>query len=217
MPLTVSREIDGIPAHSNAFLLKKVLRKEWGFRGYVFSDYGGLSQLYNFHHVAATAADAAIMGINAGVDLEASRPDVYAQLVGLVKAGKIKEAQIDSAVVRILTAKFKAGLFEKPVADTANLHQRLHTPEHVMLSQQIAEESIVLLKNEKSLLPLDLNKINSLVFKKQLTFHPTASDNDVTASGRQQAIRRKEIFPGRPPVQPPFSPHASPENSPNWQ
>jgi beta-glucosidase len=155
-------EIDGIPAHSNEFLLKQVLRKEWGFKGYVFSDYGGLSQLYNFHKVAKTPADAAILGITAGVDLEAARPDIYAHLVELVKTGKVKESQIDTAVARILTAKFKAGLFEKPLADTARLKGRLHTPEHIQLSQQIAEESIILLKNDKNLLPLNISKLKSL-------------------------------------------------------
>lgn len=155
-------EIDGVPAHSSQFLLQQVLRKEWDFKGYVFSDYGGLSQLYNFHHVAKTPADAAILGITAGVDLEASRPDVYAHLIELVKAGKIKESQINTAVVRILTAKFKAGLFEKPLADTLKLNARLHTPAHVALSQQIAEESIILLKNDKNILPLDRSKLSSI-------------------------------------------------------
>jgi beta-glucosidase len=155
-------EIDGIPAHSNQFLLKQVLREEWGFKGYVFSDYGGLTQLYNFHNVAKNAADAAVMGINAGVDLEAAEPDVYSHLIELVKAGRVKETQIDSAVVRILTAKFKAGLFEKPLPDTLKLKERLHTPEHVKLSQQIAEESVILLKNDKNLLPLNSGKLKSL-------------------------------------------------------
>lgn len=155
-------EIDGIPAHSSQFLLKQVLRNEWDFTGYVFSDYGALSQLYNFHHVAKTPADAALLGINAGVDLEASRPDVYSHLIELVKAGKIAESKIDSSVVRILTTKFKAGLFEKPLPDTLKLKDRLHTPEHVALSQQIAEESVVLLKNDKNILPLDINHIKSL-------------------------------------------------------
>jgi beta-glucosidase len=155
-------EIDGIPAHSNEFLLKQILREEWGFKGYIFSDYGGLGQLYSFHHVAKTPADAAVMGITAGVDLEAARPDAYAHLVELVKSGRVKESQIDTAVARILTIKFKAGLFEKPVVDTLKLRERLHTPEHVRLSQQIAEESIILLKNDKSLLPLNINNLKSL-------------------------------------------------------
>jgi len=155
-------EIDGIPAHSNSFLLRQVLREEWKFKGYIFSDYGALGQLYNFHHVAETPADAAIMGIDAGVDLEAARPDVYAHLVELVKSGKIRESQIDSCVARILTVKFKAGLFEKALPDTVVLRQTLHTPGHVALSQHIAEESIVLLKNEQHTLPLTLSKLRSI-------------------------------------------------------
>jgi beta-glucosidase len=155
-------EIDGIPAHSNEFLLKQVLRKEWGFKGYVFSDYGGLSQLYDFHKIAKNKQEAALLGITAGVDLEAARPDIYPHLMELVKAGKIKESQIDTAVARILTLKFKAGLFEKPLADTARIKDRVHTPEHIKLSQQIAEESIILLKNQDNLLPLNISKLKSI-------------------------------------------------------
>lgn len=155
-------EIDGVPAHTNHFLLRQVLRKEWDFNGVVFSDYEGLKMLYTFHHVAKDADGAAILGMAAGVDVEAPSPDVYAQLLKLVKAGKIKETAIDSAVARILTAKFKAGLFEKPLADTMQLKARVHTSAHVALSQQIAEESIILLKNDKQLLPLNMDKLKSL-------------------------------------------------------
>jgi beta-glucosidase len=155
-------EIDGVPAHASNFLLKQVLRKEWGFKGVVFSDYEGLKMLYTFHHIARDAEGAAVLGMAASVDVEAPTPDVYAQLLKLVKTGKIKEAAIDSAVTRILTAKFKAGLFEKPLADTTQLKTRVHTPQHVALSQQIAEESIILLKNDKQLLPLNIDKLKSL-------------------------------------------------------
>jgi beta-glucosidase len=155
-------EIDGIPAHANNFLLDHILRKEWGFKGYVFSDYEGLSMLYYFHKVAKDASAAAVMGINAGVDLESPKADAYSHLIELVKSGKIKESQVDTAVARILTAKFKAGLFEKPLADTLQLKARVHTPEHIALSQQIAEESIILLKNDKQLLPLNINNLKSL-------------------------------------------------------
>lgn len=155
-------EIDGVPAHANNFLLNQVLRKEWGFKGFVFSDYEGLKMLYTFHHIAKDADGAALRGISAGVDVEAPSPDVYGQLLKLVKAGKVKQAAIDTAVTRILTAKFKAGLFEKPLPDTVQLKARVHTPAHIALSQQIAEESIILLKNEKQLLPLNINKLKSL-------------------------------------------------------
>jgi beta-glucosidase len=155
-------EIDGVPAHASDFLLRQVLRKEWGFNGVVFSDYEGLKMLYTFHYIIKDAEGAALLGMAAGVDVEAPTPYVYAQLLKLVKAGKIKEAAIDSAVTRILTAKFKAGLFEKPLADTTQLKARVHTPAHVALSQQIAEESIILLKNDNQLLPLNMDKLKSL-------------------------------------------------------
>ncbi|MDR6940862.1 glycoside hydrolase family 3 N-terminal domain-containing protein [Mucilaginibacter pocheonensis] len=155
-------EMDGVPAHANRFLLEQVLRREWGFKGYVFSDYEGLKMLYTFQHIAKGAVDAAPMALNAGVDLEAPSADVYSKLIELVKTGKVKEAQIDTAVARILTVKFKAGLFEKPLVDTLQLKKRVHTPAHVALSQQIAEESIILLKNDKQLLPLHINTLKSL-------------------------------------------------------
>jgi len=155
-------EIDGIPAHSSVFLLNQVLRKEWNFKGYVFSDYGGLSQLYNFHQIAQGPDEAAILGLRAGVDVEASRPDVYKNLVKMVHSGAISIKHIDSAVARILTAKFKSGLFEKKVADSASVKNKIHTSSSVELSRKIAEESIVLLKNQGKLLPLDSKKIKSI-------------------------------------------------------
>lgn len=155
-------EVDGMPAHSNRWLLTDVLRGEWGFGGYVFTDYGGLSQLHNFHHVAADASEAAVMGINAGVDLEAARPDAYARLSDLVKAGKVKEEQIDAAVRRILRAKFMAGLFDKPYPDPERLSEVVHRPEHVAQALEVAQESAVLLKNDSALLPLDASKLKSI-------------------------------------------------------
>lgn len=155
-------EVDGIPAHSNRWLLADVLRGEWKFPGYVFTDYGGLSQLHTFHKVAKDAAEAARMGIEAGVDLEAARPDAYAHLVELVKQGVISKKQIDTAVRRILRAKFMAGLFEKPYADTATVRRAVHTEANVRLAREVAEESIVLLKNNGALLPLDASKLKSV-------------------------------------------------------
>lgn len=155
-------EIDGVPAHASNFLLNQVLRKEWGFKGYVFSDYEGLKMLYTFHKITDGPEGAALKGLGAGVDLEAPNADVYDKLIGLVKSGKVKEADIDTAVARILAVKFKAGLFEKPLADSTKLRERVHTPAHVALSQKIAEESIILLKNERQLLPLNINTLKSL-------------------------------------------------------
>lgn len=155
-------EVDGIPAHANSFLLTEVLRNEWNFQGYVFSDYGGISQLHNFHAIAADKAEAARMAVTAGVDLEAARPDVYPSLVQLVRDGKIAEEVVDRSVRRILTAKFKAGLFEKAYPDPEVIRERIHRPTHIDLAQEIAEESIVLLQNRDELLPLDRTVIKDL-------------------------------------------------------
>lgn len=155
-------EVDGMPAHANYWLLTEVLRNEWQFPGYIFTDYGGLSHLYGFHHVAADASDAAVIGLGVGIDLEAARPDAYAHLLELVKNGKVKEEQINTAVRHILHVKFEAGLFDKPYPDPKNLSKVVHQPAHVKLALALAEESAILLKNDHSLLPLDVSKLNSV-------------------------------------------------------
>ncbi|WP_165043235.1 glycoside hydrolase family 3 N-terminal domain-containing protein [Dysgonomonas sp. ZJ709] len=155
-------EVDGVPAHASDFLLNQVLRNEWEFEGYVFSDYGSVSHLYNFHNIAKDKAEAAMRAVRAGVDLEAARPDVYPSLVQLVKDGKISEELVDRAVRRILTVKFKAGLFEKPYANPNDIKSKVHTPAHIALAREIAEESVVLLQNDNNLLPLDKKKLRSL-------------------------------------------------------
>ncbi len=155
-------EVDGIPAHANHFLLTQILRNEWNFQGYVFSDYGGISMLHYFHKTAKDKAEAAQQAITAGVDLEAARPENYAELVRLVQEGKVSEELINQSVRRILTVKFKAGLFEKPYPDIANLKKRVHLPAHVELAQRIAEESIILLQNDNNLLPLNPDKLKSI-------------------------------------------------------
>ena len=155
-------EVDGVPAHANHFLLTEVLRDEWNFKGYVFSDYGGVSQLHNFHKIAKDKYEAAKVAVNAGVDLEAATPDNFIYLPKLVREGKVSEEIIDQAVRRILTAKFKAGLFEKPYASIKEVKKRVHRPEHVQLAKEIAEESIILLQNKENLLPLHMENLKDL-------------------------------------------------------
>src|SRR5579871_4463989 len=102
-------EIDGIPSHVNPWLLDKVLRQEWGFRGYVVSDGNGLQMLVETHHVAADFAEAARKALAAGVDFDLSDGSVYATLADQVREGKIPEAELDSAVERVLESKFRLG------------------------------------------------------------------------------------------------------------
>ncbi len=155
-------EVDGIPCHASVFLLRDVLRDEWGFKGYVFSDYEGIRMLEHFHHVAGNKEDAALQAVLAGVDLEAPSPYAYPELKKLVEDGKLDEKVIDEAVRNILRAKFKAGLFDKAQPSLRKITENVHLPEHVALAREIAEESVILLKNDHNLLPLNLEKINSI-------------------------------------------------------
>lgn len=151
-------ELDGIPAHTNGFLLNDILRGEWGFEGFVFSDYEGIAMLKYFQKVASSNRDAALQSMLAGVDLEAPSDECYKHLEALVHEGELDEALIDQSVVRILRSKFKMGLFENPYVDEKRVSSVINRQEHIDLAQEIAEESIVLLKNEGGILPLDDTK-----------------------------------------------------------
>ncbi len=155
-------EIDGIPVHASSWLLNDVLRKEWGFEGYVFSDYTAIEMLQNFHHTAADKKETALQAIQAGVDLEAPSQYAYGELKNLVESGALDEAVVDRAVKRILLAKIKAGLFDRPFKVPANRESSIHTPEHIQHARKMAEESIVLLQNHQNLLPLDPDKLKSI-------------------------------------------------------
>jgi beta-glucosidase len=155
-------EIDGIPNHINHWLLDRVLRQEWGFRGYVMSDGGGLQMLVETHHVAADFADAARKALAAGVDYDLSDGAVYATLVDQVRAGKVPEAELDQAVQRVLEAKFRLGLFENPYVDPDYAQKITNSPEHQQLALKVAQKAIVLLKNDNNLLPLDLKKLKAI-------------------------------------------------------
>ena len=155
-------EIDGIPSHVNPWLLDKVLRQEWGFRGYVTSDGNGLQMLVETHHVAADFAEAARKALAAGVDYDLSDGSVYATLVDQVREGIVPEAELDQAVQRVLEAKFRLGLFEDPYVDPNYAQKITNSPEHQQLALKVAQEAIVLLKNDKNLLPLDLQKLKTI-------------------------------------------------------
>jgi beta-glucosidase len=155
-------EIDGVPSHVNPWLLDDVLRKEWGFDGYVMSDGGGLQMLSEVHGVAADHAEAARKALPAGIDFDLSDGSVYRTLVEQVKAGKVPEALVDRAAARVLGAKFRLGLFEDPYVDPAYAERITNGPEHRALALEAAQRAIVLLKNDNQLLPLDLARIKTL-------------------------------------------------------
>lgn len=150
-------EIDGVPITGDPFLLKKILREEWGFHGFVLSDLGAIRRLYDVHHVAATPEAAVCLAIRSGVDMQFYDfdHDVFQNaIVDCVRQGSLPETDLDRAVRSILRVKFALGLFDHSMVDpevNARVHRSL---QHLQLSLQSARESMTLVKNEHELLPL---------------------------------------------------------------
>ncbi|APF18717.1 glycoside hydrolase family 3 domain protein [Caldithrix abyssi DSM 13497] len=150
-----SGEVNGVPAHSSAFLLTRVLREEWGFKGLAVSDWEDVKRLHDRDHVAASPEEAVKMAVMAGLDMSMVPFDFsFAEyLYQLVKKGEVPETRIDDAVANILRVKFQAGLFENPFPDPQRL-QLIGKPEFAQVSLSAAREAITLLKNENNILPL---------------------------------------------------------------
>jgi beta-xylosidase len=155
-------EINGIPDHVNHWLLTDVLRREWGFDGYIVSDGGGLQMLVDRHHAAANYEDAARLALRAGIEYDLSNGSVYRTLLKQVKDGRVSEAAVDRAVANVLTAKFRLGLFDHPYVDVDAAEHALNSPEHQKVALDAAREAMVLLRNEGDLLPLDLGKYKTI-------------------------------------------------------
>jgi beta-glucosidase len=159
-------EIDGIPMTDDPFIFKEILRREWGFQGFVLSDLGAIRRLYTVHHVAATPQDAACMAIRSGVDMQFYDfpHDVFEKaLIDCVHEGTLPESDVDRAVRSVLRAKFMLGLFDHPLVDPS-LNARVHrSPQHLAVSLHSALESMTLLKNDNHLLPLSKSLQNVAV------------------------------------------------------
>jgi beta-glucosidase len=148
--MSAFNDISGVPASGNAWLTDTVLRREWGFTGFVVSDWTSVVELIN-HGVAGSQAEAGRRALTAGVDMDMQSSIYVDSLASLVRSNRIPMAVVDSAVMRILRAKARLGLFRDPYrARTAPPNSELRT-----LARRVSGESIVLLKNERSLLPLD--------------------------------------------------------------
>lgn len=156
-------EVDGVPSHANHWLLDTVLRKEWGYQGALVSDYFAVRELNTVHHMTRDLADGAVRALNAGVDVELPDGEAYPLLPGLVREGKVKEAQIDTAVRRILRLKFEAGLFENPYVDAKVADKLTATPDAIALAREAAARCMVLLKNANNTLPLNPNATGTLL------------------------------------------------------
>lgn len=156
--------VDGIPASANSFLVTDVLKKKWGFKGFLVSDWASFKEEIT-HGYAENGKDAALKSLQAGSMMDMQSNVSVQFLPELVKEGKISLAQLDDAVGRILTQKFNLGLFENPYkfCDTTNEKNKIFTTENRAIAKQAAEEAILLLKNNKSVLPISIDKKVALI------------------------------------------------------
>jgi len=160
-------EIDGVPSHASRWLLGDVLRKEWGFKGFVVSDYYAIWELSDRpdthgHHVAKDKKEACALAVEAGVNIELPEPDCYLHLVELVRKGVLQESRLDDLVAPMLLWKFQMGLFDDPYVDPDEADRVVGCDEHRGLAREAARQVVTLLKNEGNLLPLNLDAIKTI-------------------------------------------------------
>ena len=167
-------ELNGIPCHTNSWLMNDVLRKEWGFKGFIVSDWMDIEHCVDQHRTAANNKEAFYQSIMAGMDMHMHGPEWQTAVIELVKEGRIPESRIDESVRRILTVKFRLGLFEHPYSDAKTRDRVINDPEHKRTALEASRNSIVLLKNENDLLPLDVQK-----YKKVLVTGINANDQNI--------------------------------------
>ncbi len=163
-------DIDGIPCHGNRWLLTELLREEWGFEGIVVSDYGDVERLEILHHVVDSKTKAAAQGLRAGVDIDAPAGAAYSVLKEAIEEDPTLESVLDDTVRRILSLKFRLGLFENVYKSPEEAGRIVNCQEHIDVAQEIAEETVILLKNEGEILPLDSKNL-----KKLAVIGPTAT------------------------------------------
>ncbi len=155
-------ELWGLPAHINRQLLTDILRKEWGFKGVVVSDYFAIRDVSTLHKITPSYDEAGYLAFKAGIDLETPDPDGFVNLKKYITAGKISMAELDAAVTRILIAKFRLGLFDDPYVDADKAEEIVGSASKRAVAYKAAQEAMVLLKNDNNFLPLDKNKIKTI-------------------------------------------------------
>ncbi len=172
--MAAHNEVNGTPCHSSKWLMEDIMRKEYGFKGFVVSDWLDIYRVHDLHHAASSREEAIEFCVNAGVDMNMHGPDFYFAMLDLIKEGKVSTKRVDAAVRPILEAKFRLGLFEKPLIDEKKIDKIIFNKEHQKLALEMAEKSIILLKNENSILPLKADK-----YKKILVTGPNANSHAI--------------------------------------
>jgi len=185
--------INNIPCHANSELLTGILREEWGFDGFVVSDWVDIERMYERFNTASTVEEAGKQAIEAGIDMDMlgswrGEPAFGKPLLRFVEKGEVSPETIDTAVSRILRCKFRLGLFEKPYVDTERINDIVNSPEHREVSYKMACESIVLLKNKNNLLPLNKSEIKSIAVIGPNADNPAHQLGDWTAKEPREMI-----------------------------
>jgi beta-glucosidase len=157
-------ELWGIPAHINKQLLTDILRKEWGFKGVLVSDYNAVSDVSKLHHITPSVDEAGLLAFKAGVDVETPDPAGFKNLEQYVKSGRITQKELNDVVTRILVSKFRLGLFDDPYVDPEKAEQVIGSTRNRAVAYKAATESMVLLKNNNNFLPLDKSKVKTIAF-----------------------------------------------------
>ena len=163
--MSAFNELNGVPTSGNYYTLRKILRDEWDFKGFVVSDYTSINEMIH-HGFAKDSLDAARIGMNAGVDMDMMGSLYRKYLKELIEVGKVDQAVVEDACRRILLAKFKLGLFEDPYryVDKNRQQETIYKPEYLQKAREIASASSVLLQNNNQALPLSKeNKIISFI------------------------------------------------------
>lgn len=158
--MTSFSDLDGVPGTANAFLLRQVLREEWGFDGFVVSDWESIRQLA-VHGFTGNDRDSALEAATAGVDMEMASTTYQQHLASLIEDGQLSDAQLDAMVTRVLRVKQRLGLFDAPFTD-ADAFPRPGNAHHLQAARQAAQASIVLLRNVHGLLPLSPERLDRI-------------------------------------------------------
>nr|WP_298132539.1 beta-glucosidase BglX [uncultured Pseudoxanthomonas sp.] len=181
-------EVAGVPMHAHRPLIEDVLRKQWGWDGLLVSDYTGVMELMP-HGVAANREEAGILGLRAGVDVDMVSQIYVKDLPAAVKAGKIPMAELDASVRRVLNAKYRLGLFDDPYRyctdDGARERALTLTPEHRAAARRMAQKSLVLLENDRDVLPLS-KSLRTLAVIGPLADHRRAMLGNWAVAGREE-------------------------------
>ena len=174
--MAAHNELNGIPSHMHKGLMTDLLRNEWGFDGFYVSDWYDIKRIWSYHKVARNYKEASLFSVEAGMDMNMHGPEFYDFIVALVKENKLSIDRVNEACSKILYAKFQLGLFENRLVDTSKVDENIFIKSHLDKAEEIADNSITLLKNNNSLPINNSNAKRILVTGPNANNHTTLGD-----------------------------------------